>query len=85
MIYAQPGTPGAVVSFKPRYGNYIGGEFVPPVKGEYFVNTSPVNGEVIAEFPRSGAEDIEKALDAARMQPPTPGVVPRCRTAPISC
>jgi len=65
MIYAQPGTPGAVVSFKPRYGNFIGGEFVPPVKGEYFVNTSPVNGEVIAEFPRSGAEDIEKALDAA--------------------
>ena len=62
MIYAQPGTPGAVVSFKPRYGNYIGGEFVPPVKGEYFVNTSPVNGEVIAEFPRSGAEDIERAL-----------------------
>ena len=61
----QPGTPGAVVSFKPRYGNYIGGEFVPPVKGEYFVNTSPVNGEVIAEFPRSGAEDIERALDAA--------------------
>ncbi|MBU1807110.1 MAG: aldehyde dehydrogenase family protein, partial [Gammaproteobacteria bacterium] len=65
MIYAQPGTAGAVVSFKPRYGNYIGGEFVPPVKGEYFVNTSPVNGEVIAEFPRSGAEDVEKALDAA--------------------
>ena len=65
MIYAQPGTTGAVVSFKPRYGNYIGGEFVPPVKGEYFVNTSPVNGEVIAEFPRSGAEDIEKALDSA--------------------
>ncbi|WP_312935171.1 hypothetical protein, partial [Stutzerimonas nitrititolerans] len=35
MIYAQPGTAGAVVSFKPRYGNYIGGEFVAPVKGEY--------------------------------------------------
>ncbi|WP_313290851.1 hypothetical protein, partial [Stutzerimonas nitrititolerans] len=27
MIYAQPGTAGAVVSLKPRYGNYIGGEF----------------------------------------------------------
>ncbi|MFE1814485.1 hypothetical protein ACWKWZ_27770, partial [Metapseudomonas otitidis] len=25
MRYAQPGTPGAVVSFKDRYGNYIGG------------------------------------------------------------
>jgi len=79
MIYAQPGTPGAVISFKPRYGNYIGGEFVPPVKGEYFVNTSPVNGEVIAEFPRSGAEDVEKALDAPT-PPPMPGARPRCRT-----
>ena len=67
-----------------RYGNYIGGEFVPPVKGEYFVNTSPVNGEVIAEFPRSGAEDIEKALDAAHAAADA-WVVPRCRTAPISC
>ncbi|MDH0894449.1 MULTISPECIES: aldehyde dehydrogenase [unclassified Pseudomonas] len=65
MIYAQPGTPGSIVSLKPRYGNYINGEFVPPVKGEYFVNTSPVNGQVIAEFPRSSAEDIDKALDAA--------------------
>ncbi|EMN9199897.1 aldehyde dehydrogenase family protein, partial [Pseudomonas aeruginosa] len=55
MIYAAPGTPGAVVTFKPRYGNYIGGEFVPPVKGQYFTNTSPVNGQPIAEFPRSTA------------------------------
>ncbi|HCC60438.1 MAG TPA: aldehyde dehydrogenase, partial [Pseudomonas sp.] len=65
MIYAQPGKEGSVITFKPRYGNFIGGEFVPPVKGEYFVNTSPVNGEVIAEFPRSGVEDVEHALDAA--------------------
>ena len=46
-------------------GNFIGGEFVAPVNGEYFTNTSPVTGEVIAEFPRSSAADIEKALDAA--------------------
>ncbi|WP_313038199.1 acetaldehyde dehydrogenase ExaC [Stutzerimonas nitrititolerans] len=65
MIYAKPGTTGAVVSLKPRYGNYIGGEFVAPVKGEYFANTSPVDGSLIGEFPRSGAEDIEKALDSA--------------------
>ncbi|MDK3025110.1 aldehyde dehydrogenase family protein [Cupriavidus taiwanensis] len=65
MIYAQPGTPGAVVTLKPRYGNYIGGEFVAPVKGEYFSNTSPVDGSLIGEFPRSDAEDIDKALDAA--------------------
>ena len=65
MNYAHPGTPGAIVSFKTRYGNYIGGEFVAPVKGQYFTTTSPVNGQPIAEFPRSSAEDIEKALDAA--------------------
>ncbi|MGH2293967.1 acetaldehyde dehydrogenase ExaC [Pseudomonas capeferrum] len=65
MRYAHPGTEGAKVSFKSRYGNYIGGEFVAPVKGQYFENTSPVNGKLIAEFPRSTAEDIDKALDAA--------------------
>ena len=65
MIYAKPGTSGAVVTLKPRYGNYIGGEFVAPVKGEYFTNTSPVDGSVIGEFPRSTGEDIDKALDAA--------------------
>ena len=65
MRYAQPGTEGSIVSFKSQYGNYIGGEFVAPVKGQYFTNTSPVNGKPIAQFPRSTTEDIEKALDAA--------------------
>ncbi|HBP5197673.1 TPA: aldehyde dehydrogenase family protein, partial [Pseudomonas aeruginosa] len=65
MIYVNPGQPGSVVSFKERYGNYINGEFVPPLAGQYFTNSSPVNGAVIAEFPRSGADDVEKALDAA--------------------
>ena len=81
MIYAQPGTPGAIVSFKARYGNFIGGEFVAPAGGRYFTNTSPVNGQPIAEFPRSDAADIDKALDAAQEddgahdhQHPRPGV-----------
>ncbi|MEH6826203.1 MAG: aldehyde dehydrogenase family protein [Motiliproteus sp.] len=65
MIYANPGSEGSVVSFKQRYGNYIGGEFVAPVEGRYFTNTTPITGEVIAEIPRSCAADIEKALDAA--------------------
>ncbi|XLX38669.1 aldehyde dehydrogenase family protein [Ectopseudomonas mendocina] len=65
MIYAKPGTAGAVVTLKPRYGNYIGGEFVAPLSGQYFSNTSPVDGSVIGEFPRSNAADIDKALDAA--------------------
>jgi len=65
MRYAHPGTEGSLVTFKTQYGNYIGGEFVPPVKGQYFENTSPITGKLIATFPRSTAEDIDKALDAA--------------------
>lgn len=65
MIYAQPGTHGAVFTPKTRYGNYIGGEFIPPTNGAYFTNSTPVTGQVIAEFPRSTSEDIELALDAA--------------------
>ncbi|WP_259651521.1 aldehyde dehydrogenase family protein, partial [Pseudomonas sp. NCCP-436] len=61
----KPGTPGSLVTLKPRYGNYIGGEFVAPLSGQYFTNTSPVDGSVIGEFPRSNAADIDKALDAA--------------------
>jgi len=72
-IYAQPGTEGGLLSFKPRYENYIGGEWVPPVKGEYFENPSPVNGKTFTEVPRSGAEDIDLALDAAHAAAPAWG------------
>ncbi|MEH0157108.1 aldehyde dehydrogenase family protein [Limibacter armeniacum] len=51
--------------FKESYGNFIGGEFVDPVKGQWFENTSPIDGSLIAKMARSTAEDIEKALDAA--------------------
>ncbi|GEN25295.1 aldehyde dehydrogenase [Halomonas cupida] len=73
MIYANPGQPDAVVNFDDSYGNYIGGEFVPPVKGQYFDNVSPVNGEVFCRIPRSTAEDIDKALDAAHAAAPAWG------------
>jgi aldehyde dehydrogenase len=65
MIYAQPGQAGSIVSVQPRYGNFIGGEWKAPVKGEYFKNVSPVTGEAFCEIPRSTAEDIDLALDAA--------------------
>lgn len=65
MIYAQPGQQGALISPKSRYENFIGGQWVAPVKGQYFKNISPVTGESFCEIPRSTAEDIELALDAA--------------------
>jgi aldehyde dehydrogenase len=50
---------------KPKYGNYIGGKWVAPAGGEYFEDISPVNGKTMTMIPRSQAEDIELALDAA--------------------
>ena len=52
-------------SFKDQYENFIGGEWVAPVKGQYFENTSPVDGNSFTRIPRSTAEDIELAIDAS--------------------
>src|SRR5690625_2401217 len=70
-VYAHPGTAGALVEFKPRYENWIGGEWVPPVKGEYFENVTPVTGRAFTEVARSTADDVERALDAAHRAAPT--------------
>ena len=73
MIYHNPGSEGAVVAFNERYENYIGGQWVAPVKGQYFDNVSPVNGRVFCQIPRSSAEDIDLALDAAHRAAPAWG------------
>ena len=73
MRYAHPAQPGAVVSFKSAYGNFIDGRFVEPLSGEFFMNTSPVDGSNIAQFPRSDARDIDFALDAAHRAAPAWG------------
>ena len=65
MIYTAPGQAGALVSFKSRYDNFIGGDWVAPRAGRYFENVSPVDGRVFCEVARSDAADIELALDAA--------------------
>ncbi|WP_421242045.1 aldehyde dehydrogenase family protein [Aeromonas enteropelogenes] len=65
MIYTAPGQAGALVSFKSRYDNFIGGDWVAPRAGRYFENISPVDGKVFCEVARSDAADIELALDAA--------------------
>jgi aldehyde dehydrogenase len=65
MRYAEPGKQGSKVTFKQRYQNFIGGRWVEPAKGEYFDNLSPVTGKPFTEVPRSNAEDVNRALDAA--------------------
>ncbi|GGL99810.1 aldehyde dehydrogenase [Glutamicibacter protophormiae] len=72
-IYANPNTDGALVNFKSRYENYIGGQWVAPAKGMYFENITPVTGKSFCEVARSTAEDVETALDAAHAAAPAWG------------
>ncbi|HEX7537878.1 MAG TPA: aldehyde dehydrogenase family protein, partial [Dermatophilaceae bacterium] len=72
-VYAQPGHDGAKVEFKTRYENWIGGKWVPPTKGQYFENVSPVTGKQFTEAAQGTPEDIELALDAAHAAAPAWG------------
>ena len=72
-IYARPGAEGSLMSFQPRYDNYIGGKWVAPVQGRYFENPTPVTGEVFCEVARSDEADVERALDAAHAAAPAWG------------
>ncbi|MFW2160337.1 aldehyde dehydrogenase family protein [Acinetobacter beijerinckii] len=65
MRYIDPNQADSKVQFKPQYENFIGGQWVAPVRGEYFDNVSPVDGKVFTKIPRSSVEDVELALDAA--------------------
>src|SRR5690625_3648806 len=65
MRYSNPNTEGALIHFKDKYDNFIGGKYTPPIKGNYFENISPVNGEVFCEIARSTKEDVNAAVAAA--------------------
>ncbi|MCT7640540.1 aldehyde dehydrogenase family protein [Aliarcobacter butzleri] len=59
MIYARP-------TYKTQYENFIGGEWIAPVGGEYFDNISPVDGKLLTKIPRSNEKDVELAIQAAK-------------------
>ena len=51
--------------YKAQYGNFINGEWAPPIDGQYFENRTPITDRVLCSVPRSNEKDIEAALDAA--------------------
>lgn len=63
--FIEPNQEGSILHYKSKYDNFIGGEWVPPVLGQYFDNYSPVSGKLIASYARSTKEDIDLALDKA--------------------
>jgi aldehyde dehydrogenase len=69
-VVTETGAALAPPQFKAHYDNFIGGKWVAPVRGEYFDNISPVDGQAFTKVARSTAEDIELALDAAHAAAP---------------
>ena len=48
------------------FKNFIGGEWMDAATGETFESRNPATGETIGLFPKSGAEDVERAVEAAQ-------------------
>jgi alpha-ketoglutaric semialdehyde dehydrogenase len=48
------------------FQNYIAGEWVDAAGGETFESVNPANGDTIGVFPRSGPEDVDRAVAAAK-------------------
>jgi aminomuconate-semialdehyde/2-hydroxymuconate-6-semialdehyde dehydrogenase len=46
--------------------NYIGGELVEPISGNYLDNIEPATGKVYAQIPDSDSEDVENTVTAAK-------------------
>ncbi len=48
------------------FQNYIGGDWVDAGSGETFESVNPATGDTIGTFPRSAAEDVDRAVEAAK-------------------
>ncbi|MEU6959674.1 aldehyde dehydrogenase family protein [Streptomyces chrestomyceticus] len=64
--YAPAPESRAVVDIAPSYGLFIDGEFTEAAGGKVFKTVSPANEEVLSEVAQAGAEDVERAVRAAR-------------------
>ena len=64
--YAPAPESRAIVDIRPSYGLFIGGEFVPATGGT-FKSVNPANEEVLAEIGEASAEDVDRAVAAARL------------------
>src|SRR5947209_11697611 len=48
------------------FKNFVGGEWVDAASGDTFESRSPATGETIGVFPKSSAEDVDRAVEAAK-------------------
>jgi aldehyde dehydrogenase (NAD+) len=66
-----------------KFQNAIGGRWVPARSGKTFENRNPATGAVLGEFPASGPEDVNDAVEAARKAFRTWRLVPAPKRAEI--
>ncbi|MCB8904258.1 MULTISPECIES: aldehyde dehydrogenase family protein [unclassified Streptomyces] len=64
--YAPAPESRSVVDIAPNYGLFIDGEFVEAADGKVFKTVSPATEEVLSEIAQAGAEDVDRAVKAAR-------------------
>ncbi|MER7415386.1 aldehyde dehydrogenase family protein [Micromonospora peucetia] len=64
--YAPAPESRSVVDIRTSYGLFIAGEFVAPADGGSFKSVNPASEEVLAEIAEAGAQDVDRAVRAAR-------------------
>ncbi|MGK5522324.1 aldehyde dehydrogenase family protein [Micromonospora sp. URMC 107] len=64
--YAPAPESRSVVDLKASYGLFVDGEFVDPADGGTFKTVNPASEEVLAEVAEAGAQDVDRAVRAAR-------------------
>lgn len=64
--YAPAPESRAVVDIAPSYGLFIDGQFSEAADGKVFKTVSPSSEEVLSEVAQAGAEDVDRAVKAAR-------------------
>ncbi len=69
---------------KARYDNFIGGQWVAPVNGQYFTNLTPITGKKLCDVARSTAGGHRARARRRSQGARTPGAArppPSARTA----
>ncbi|MBL1217219.1 MAG: aldehyde dehydrogenase family protein [Planctomycetes bacterium] len=61
-----PAPESAPIEIADRYGLFIGGEFCDPSSGQWRSSISPANEQVLSDVAEAGADDVNKAIAAAR-------------------
>ena len=73
----SPEAAGEVLAWlkaRARFGHFINGAFTAP--GECFTSTNPATGEALAEVTQGSADDVQKAVAAARAAAPAWAALP---------